>query len=103
MAVYKGVEQFGEFADDATTSKFPQWQNKVRIALKANFPPSVKFISRSAQALQEELNHAVRSVSSTEEALQMCRDHEDAERDAAGHLLLFLAKPLSSQVHGLHK
>jgi hypothetical protein len=101
MAVYKGVELFGEFADDAATSKFPQWQIKVRIALKANFPHSVKFISRSAQVLQEELNHAVRSASSTEEALQMRRDHEDAERDAAGHLLLFLAEPLSSQVHGL--
>jgi hypothetical protein len=99
--VYKGVELFGEFADYATTSKFPQWQIKVRIALKANFPPSVKFISRSAQALQEELNHAVMSASSTEEALQMRRDHEDAERDAAGHLLLFIAEPLSSQVHGL--
>jgi hypothetical protein len=48
MAVYKGVELFGEFADDATTSKFPQWQIKVRIALKANFPPSVKFTSSSA-------------------------------------------------------
>jgi hypothetical protein len=69
MAVYKGVELFGEFADDATTSKFPLWQIKVRIALKANFPPSVKIISSSAQALQVELSHAVRSASSTEEAL----------------------------------
>jgi hypothetical protein len=33
----------------------------------------------------------------------MRRDHEDAEMDAAGHLLLFLAEPLSSQVHGLKK
>jgi hypothetical protein len=103
MAVHKGVELFGEFADDVATSKFPKGQIKVRIALKANFPPSVKFISSSAQALQDELSHAVRSASSTEEALQMRRDHEDAELDAAGHLLLFLAEPLSSQVHGLKK
>jgi hypothetical protein len=54
MAVYKGVELFGECANDTTTSKFPQWQIKVRIALKANFPASVKFISSSAQALQDE-------------------------------------------------
>jgi hypothetical protein len=33
----------------------------------------------------------------------MRRDHEDAELDAAGHLFLFLAEPLSSQVHGLKK
>jgi hypothetical protein len=32
LAVYQGVELFGEFADDASTSKFPQWQIKVRIA-----------------------------------------------------------------------
>jgi hypothetical protein len=33
----------------------------------------------------------------------MRRDHEDAELDVAGHLLLFLAAPLRSQVHGLKK
>jgi hypothetical protein len=33
MAVYKGVGLFGEFVGDASTTKFPQWQTKARIAL----------------------------------------------------------------------
>jgi hypothetical protein len=103
MAMYKGVELFGEFADDASTGKFPQWQIKVRIALKKNFPESVKFISRSSQELQAELGRAVSAVSSAEAAQQLRLEHEEAQLDAAGHLLLFLAEPLSSQVHRFRK
>jgi hypothetical protein len=76
---------------------------RVRIALKKNFPESVWFLYRSSQDLQTELGHAVSSACSVEAALQLCLDHEKAELDAVGHLLLFLAEPLSSQVHDFRK
>jgi hypothetical protein len=107
MAVYKGVKLFGEFMDDetgnASTTKFPQWQPKVRIARMKNFPESAKFLSPSSQELQEDLEQTVSSASSPEAAQKLIRVHEDADLDAAGDLLLFLAEPLSSQVHGLRK
>jgi hypothetical protein len=34
---------------------------------------------------------------------QLRLDREEANVDAAGHLLLFLAEPLSSQVHSIKK
>jgi hypothetical protein len=59
-------------------------------SLKRHFPTSVKFISRSFAELEDDLADRVSAVR---------RNHEEAEEDAAGHLLLFLAEPLSSQVH----
>jgi hypothetical protein len=103
MAVYKGVELFGQFADDASTSAFPQWQTKGRIALKRHFPSSVKFVSKSDQDLTDELARQVAAASSVDTGRQLRLDHEEANVDAAGHLLLFLAEPLSSQVHSIKK
>jgi hypothetical protein len=97
MAMYKGVELFGDFDDDASTGRFPQWQIKVRIALQKNYPESVKFISRSSQDLQAELGHAISAASSVEAAQRLRLQHEDEQSNAAGHLLLFFAEPLSSQ------
>jgi hypothetical protein len=99
MGSYKGVELFGEFHENASTSKFPQWQTKVRIALKRHFPASVKFISRSFAEIEDDLADRVSAAVDQEAAKTVRRDHEEAEEDAAGHLLLFLAEPLSSQVH----
>jgi hypothetical protein len=95
-AMYNGVELFGEFADNASTRKIPQWQIKVRIALNKKSPESERFISCSSQDLQTELGHAVNSACSVEAAQQVRLHHEEAELDAAGHLLLFLAEPLGS-------
>jgi hypothetical protein len=92
MAVYKVVELFGQFADDASTSAFPQWQTKVRIALKRHFPSSVKFVSKSDQDLTDELARQVAAASSVDAGRQLCLDHEEANVDAAGHLLLFHAE-----------
>jgi hypothetical protein len=99
MDSYKGVELFGEIHDNASTSKFPQWQTKVRIALKRHFPASVKFISHSFAGLEDDLADRVSVAVDQEAAKTVRRDHEEAKKDAAEHLLLFLAEPLSSQVH----
>jgi hypothetical protein len=93
--MYKGVELFGEFADDASSGKFPKWQIKVRIALKRNFPVSIKCISRSSQDLQAELGRAVSAASSAEAAHLLRLEHEDAQLDAAGHLLLLRTPQLA--------
>jgi hypothetical protein len=68
LAMYKGVEVLGEFADDASAGKLPQWQVKVRIALNKKFPGSIKSISRSSQDLQVEMGRAVSAASSAEAA-----------------------------------
>jgi hypothetical protein len=99
MAAFKGVELFGEFADDASTSKFPQWQIMVRMALNRRLPEHAKFISRSAQELKTEIDEEVAQAANAYDAGRIRRDHDEADEDAAGHLLLFLAEPIRSQVH----
>jgi hypothetical protein len=68
MAAFKGVELFGEFAKDASTSKFPQWQIMVRMALKHHFPGSAKCISRSAQELKTEIDEEVAQAANAYDA-----------------------------------
>jgi hypothetical protein len=65
------------------------WGGENWIALKNPFPESVKFISRSLQELQEELEQAVSTAGSVEAGSSKRRAHEDTALDAAGHLLLF--------------
>jgi hypothetical protein len=58
--------------------------------------PAVKFASRSHQDLTEELARQLAAAGSVDAGRQLHLDQEVADVDAAGHLLLFLAEPLSS-------
>jgi hypothetical protein len=71
----------------------------VRMALKQHFPGGAKFISRSAQELKTEVDEEVAQAANAYDAGRIRRDHDEADEDAAGHLLLFLAEPIRSQVH----